>query len=128
MRGMVLAALALAAAGCAAWPRPGGPLARADRLVEQGEYVAAVQAYDEALARHPADPEAPRARASRDMLNSLIAARADVARLRESLAARDAELTRLRQEVQRLTQEADRLRADLETLKEIDLRQERKRR
>ncbi|MGH7392584.1 MAG: hypothetical protein ACREM3_24470, partial [Candidatus Rokuibacteriota bacterium] len=72
--------------------------------------------------------DAPRARASRDTVASLIAARADAARLRDALAAREGELTRLRQEVQRLTQETDRLRTDLEALKEIDLRQERRKR
>lgn len=127
MKAMVgLAALMLTLTGCAEWSRlPGDALARADRLVEQGDYGAALQAYNEILARNP---DEARARASRDALASLLAARADVARLRDTLALRDGELTKLRQEMQRLTQEADRLRTDLETLKEIDLRKEPKRR
>lgn len=133
MRSIATAVLALALTGCAPSPpaldhaAAQNVLAQADSLLEQGEYAAAVQAYDEALARHPGDRDASRARASRNTVARLIAARADAARLRDALAARDGELTRLRQEVQRLTQETDRLRTDLETLKEIDLRQGRRR-
>lgn len=123
-RAVLVAMLTLT--GCAGLPRTTHEaLARADRLVEQGDYGAAVQAYDEVLARAPHDA---RARASRDALATLLAARADVARLRDTLAARDGELSRLRQEMHRLAQEASRLRADLETIKEIDLRKEPKRR
>jgi hypothetical protein len=121
-----LAVLTLTLTGCAGWSLlPDDALARAERLVEQGDYGAAVNAYNEFLARYPHET---RARASRDALASLLAARAEVARLRDTLALRDGELTKLRQEMQRLTQEADRMRTDLETLKEIDLRKEPKRR
>jgi len=47
-------------------------------------------------------------------------AREEIARLRTDLSARENEMTRLRQEI-------DRLRADLETIKQTDLRLERKR-
>jgi len=134
VRWIALGPLGLALAGCAlSQSQPShDALARADRLVEQGDYAAAVQAYDEALARHPDERDANRARTSRDTLTNLLAARADVARLQSTLTTREGELTRevtrLRQELQRVTQEADRLRADLEALKAIDLRQERPRR
>ncbi len=128
MRRIALGALALALTGCATGRSGDDALGRADRLVDQGEFAAAVQAYDDALARHLDEQRAFRARTSRDAVASLIAARADVARLQQALATREGEVSRLRQELQRVTQEADRLRADLETLKEIDLRQERKRR
>ncbi len=127
MRSMVgVAVLTLTLAGCAAVSRPADDeLARVDRLVARGDYGAAMRAYESMMARHPA---APHVRVSRDALADLVAAQADVARLRDTLAAREGELARLRHEMQRLTQEADRLRADLETLKEIDLRKEPKRR
>jgi hypothetical protein len=101
-------------------------LERADRLVQQGQYQAAIHAYDELVAMYPTDPGAPRALAARDALGSLLAARGDVARLKEELAARDSELGRLKQDLQRLQTEAERLRADLEELKKIDLKQERR--
>lgn len=121
MMGRAALVAMLTLTGCAT----GDALARADRLVEQGDYGAAMLAYDEVLARHPHDA---RVRAAREALATLLAARADVARLRDTLAARDGELSRLRQEMHRLAQEANRLRADLETIKEIDLRKEPKRR
>lgn len=99
----------------------GSLLDRAERLVGQGDYPGAVQTYDEFLARYPDDPAAPRVLATRNSVASLLAARADITRLREDLAAREAELGRLRQELERL-------RADLENLKRIDLREERRRR
>jgi len=113
------------AGGCASadWPFNGSAslLARADRLADRQQYEPAVRAYDEFLARYPADPAAPRALKSRDTLVSIVTARAELARLRSELAARDGELARLRQETERL-------RADLEKLKEVDLNLERKKR
>jgi uncharacterized protein HemX len=123
-------------------------LGQADRLVSQGQYAGALEAYGEILAKYPETDEAARARGGRDTLTSLLAARAQVARLaaemkaqetelaraREQAAGRDAELTRARQEIARLTAEADRLRADadrvradLENLKKIDIDLERRR-
>lgn len=124
-------------------------LAKADRLVDQGEYARALEAYDELLVRYPDDAAAPRARSTRDAVARLVAARDEVERLRRELAGarqaltardgeldtarqalttRDGELQRARQELQRVTAESERLRADLERLKRIDLGIERRRR
>jgi hypothetical protein len=132
-------ALALALAGCASWTvwpfaRPSAAaLARADRLAGEGDYPAAVAAYDAFLAAHGDDAEAPRVRASRDSLAALLANREEMARLRrelaklrEDLARREGDLAKLRQEAERTRQEAERLRTDLERLKQIDLRLERR--
>jgi len=125
---LVIALLALLG-GCALANRPPqSMLERADRLVEQGHYAAAVRIYDELLATYPTASVAPRAVASRETLSTLLAARADVVRLKEELAARDTELGRLKQELQRLVTQTEGLRADLEELKKIDLKPERRRR
>jgi TolA-binding protein len=130
--------LALSTAGCAIWPvSRAGPimLMNADRLADQGEYRAAMIAYDEFLRRHPDDAAAPRALASRDNVAAIVTTRDELARLREEvvrlreeLARRDADLVRVRQELAARQADADRLRADLERLKEIDLKLERTRR
>jgi hypothetical protein len=126
---------------------------KADRLVDQGEYARAVQAYDELLERYPDDAAALRAPSRREAIVRLVAAREEVERLRqalsarerelqqarealerelqqarEALAARDTEVQRHRQELQRVTAESERLRSDLEKLKRIDLEIERRRR
>lgn len=110
-----LALAVLLVAGCASWvstPRPSATLLeRADRQVMAGDYTAAILTYDVMLTRFPDDPEAPRARASRDVA-------AEIVRLRAELFSRDSELSRLRQEVTRL-------RDDLENLKRMDLQLER---
>ncbi len=128
--GRLVLVLALALLGaCATQPRPSVVLLeRADRLVEQGQYAAAIGKYDELLATYPKEPETARAQAVRDTLSSLMAARADVVRLREELATRDGEVGRLKQDLHRLATETERLRSDLEELKRIDLKQERRRR
>jgi hypothetical protein len=132
-------------AGCAASapsPRPSALiLARADRLVAQGQHAGALEAYEEILAKYPHTDEAGRARSSRDTLGHLLAARAQIVKLTGEMKAQeaqmraqevqmksqDAELARARQEIARLTAEADRLRADLENLKKIDIDLERRR-
>jgi uncharacterized protein involved in exopolysaccharide biosynthesis len=146
-------------AGCAAsspLTRPSTSLlGKADRLVSQGQYAGAIETYGEILTKYPDTDEAKHARSSRDTLSSLLATRAQVARLtaemkaqeaelvrareqtaaregelqraREQTAARDGELQRARQEIARLTAEAERLRADLENLKKIDIDLERRR-
>jgi chromosome segregation ATPase len=101
-------------------------LDRADRLIGRGDYRAAVQAYDDFLAKYP--DLAGRVQARRDTVANLVAARSDLARLRDELTARESELGRLRQEMQRLQAETERLRTDIEELKRIDLRQEERRR
>ncbi|MGH7393282.1 MAG: hypothetical protein ACREM3_28080, partial [Candidatus Rokuibacteriota bacterium] len=68
MRSIAVGVLALGLTGCALSPEATdraaaqNVLAQADWLVEQGQYAAAVQAYDEALARDPGERDAPRAR------------------------------------------------------------------
>jgi TolA-binding protein len=136
VRAAPLALAALLLAGCATWPwRPAARLLeRGDALAGRGDYGAAVQAWEELLARYPDDPAAPAALARRDTTAALLTAREQIARLRGELAARESELARLRQEharlaaeAERLRSEADRLRSDLEHLKRIDLRLERRR-
>jgi chromosome segregation ATPase len=116
-------------------------LVQADRLVAQGQYTGALEAYGEIVSRYPNTEDAARARGHRDALASLLATRAQIARLtgdmkaqeaelaraREQLAGRDGELARARLEIARLTAEADRLRTDLEHLKKIDIDLERRR-
>ncbi len=139
-------------AGCvlsAPVPRPSETLlVRADRLVTDGQYADAVAAYGEILTKYPDTDEAGRARRSRETLNSLLAARAQItrltaeikaqevqmktqeaelARIRGEVTARDGELAKARQEIARLTAEADRLRVDLDSLKKIDIDLERRR-
>jgi hypothetical protein len=126
---LVFTAAVLTLVACTPVVRPSAVLLdRADRLVGDGDYRAAVGAYDEILTRYPQDRIARRAQVRRDTVAGLLAARADVARLREELVAREVEVGRLRQEVQRLLAESERLRADIEELKRIDLRQEERRR
>ena len=109
-------------------PRPSAMvLVRADRLVAQGQYAGALEAYQEILAKYPHTDDAGRARSSRDTLGHLLAARAQITRLTADMKAQDAELARARQEIARLTAEADRLRTDLENLKKIDIDLERRR-
>jgi chromosome segregation ATPase len=103
--------LALAAGGCA-WfglPRPATVmLTRADRLLESREYEGAVRVYDEFLERFAEDPAAARARASLESLAALLAARAEIARLRDILATRESEMRRLREQVARREEEVGR--------------------
>ncbi|MGH7324068.1 MAG: tetratricopeptide repeat protein [Candidatus Rokuibacteriota bacterium] len=116
---LVLALSLLGPAGCAVLQPSATLLDRADRMVERGDYAGALQTYDELLARYPSDRLATRAQTSRQTVTNLLAARADVARLRHELTARDAELSRLKQDLERL-------REDLENMKKIDLRERRR--
>jgi len=130
-------------------------LARADWTMGQGDYAQARQAYDDFARQYPNDAATPRVLATRNVLETLTAARDEVTRLnaevlrakeqgqdierdldklRRDLASRVVELTRMRQElgerqaeVARLLAEADGLRADLEKLKSVDRRLERPR-
>jgi len=99
---MAVAALViLLAGGCASrapWPWwRSAELAKADRLAQQGDYAAAVAAYDTYLAKSGDGAEAGRARMSRDTLASILALQREIARLREDLAKREADLERLKQ-------------------------------
>jgi hypothetical protein len=128
--GAVLVVVATAAGGCGGWTaswswppwqRPGGEaLALADHHVERGEYAQAVAAYDAYLTKYPEEPEAKRALQTRDTLAAIVAARAELERLRAELAKSESDATRLRDELARL-------RADLERLKQLDLGLERRR-
>src|SRR2546426_9427616 len=64
---------------------------------QQGDYAAAVAAYDTYLAKGGDGAEAGRARMSRDTLASILALQREIARLREDLAKREADLERLKQ-------------------------------
>ena len=99
MRAPVVALLlALLTGGCASvppWPWWYSPeLVKADRLVEQGEYAAAVAAYDAYLATHRTDA---RVRMSRNTVASILALQRELARLREEFAKREADLDRLKE-------------------------------
>jgi TolA-binding protein len=130
-------------------------LARADRLLVQGDYDEARRAYGDFASQYPDDGATPRALATRDALDVLAASgeelarinadaaqlrqqiegsERELARLRRDLSARDSEVARVRQELAerqaeltRLSTEAEKLRADLEKLKNVDLRLERRR-
>lgn len=65
------------------------------------QYRGAATLYDEFLRAHPRDPEAPRVRATRTLLDRLFVSQGDA---------------------ERLQREVDRLKADLEQLRSIDLR------
>ena len=145
MTRILLAVMIVSLAGCASWsplPRPSATLlVQADRLVTQGQYADALEAYEQILAKYPEATEATRARISREAIAELLAGRArigrltagmkaqeaELARIRDQIAARDAELSRARAEISRLTADADRLRTDLDQLKKIDLDLERRR-
>jgi hypothetical protein len=123
-RALALALLVGLASGCALL-RPDRGLAEADASAARGEYQVALAAYDRHLKDHPDDE---RARAIRALMADLMAARAELAALRERAPARDAELARLRQELTARQAEVSRLREDLEALKRTDLQMERRRR
>jgi tetratricopeptide (TPR) repeat protein len=165
-RASQVAALALLA-GCATAPTalppapPPAPtpaallLARADSLLERGDYQQAQEAYGDFARQYSDDSAAPRAVATRDLLASLATANRealrlnaealrlreqtadaerDLGRLRRDLGAREGELARMRQELAerqaelgRLVAETEQLRGDLEKLKSVDLRLERRR-
>ena len=118
--------LTLALAGCASWnvwpfsrPSAAGHVRGADRLAVEGDYPAAVAAYDEFLVKYADDPAAPRVRMSRDTLAKILANREELARLRQDLA-------RLREDLAKREGDLARVRQDLERLKQIDLRLERR--
>ncbi len=114
-RAWLVLPLLLALQACASGPfaRPSATmLAKADRLAEQGNYEAAVAAYDKFLAARAGDSAAGRARMSRETAAAVVSTRAEIARLRQELAKREADLARVRD--------------DLERLKQIDLRLEKR--
>jgi hypothetical protein len=129
---LVCSLVTACASGPLSWPpffkgTSKASLAKAERLTEEGQYQQAVAAYDEFLAEHADDAQAPLALANRDAIAGFLTARAELARLRQDLSAREVEVARLREELARVRQESERMRADLERLKQIDLRPERRR-
>jgi outer membrane protein assembly factor BamD (BamD/ComL family) len=124
-----IALIAVLASGCALFGRDAArALADADARAANGEYPAALVAYDAYLARYPEDDSVPRVRAMRAMVTELIAVRTELALLRERVPARDTEVSRLRQELTARQAELTRLRQDLDALKRTDLQNERRRR
>jgi chromosome segregation ATPase len=117
--------------GCATGPLANGlfatrsaqMLARADKLAADGDYRSAIAAYDAYLADYADSSNAPRARASRDVLTT----REEMGRLQQELARMRDELAKREGDLARVRQEAERLRADLERLKQIDLQLEKRR-
>jgi chromosome segregation ATPase len=125
MRGTRLVVVSALLVGCATGPfaSPSAQmLAKADRLAADGNYRSAIAAYDAYLAEYSDSSNAPRARASRDVL----ATREEIGRLRQELTRMREELTKREGDLARVRQEAERLRADLERLKQIDLQLEKR--
>jgi len=125
MRRVGIGVLGVLLAGCAVGPST-TMLAKADRLAAEGDYRAAVVAYDAFLARYADDAKAPRARGSRDAVTSVLTTRDEIARLQHELARMREELAKREGDLARVRQEAERLRADLERLKQIDLQLEKR--
>jgi TolA-binding protein len=123
----VVGAIMLCLAGCLTPPPPRPTaqlLTHADRLVAQGDFAGAVDAYEDILVAYPDDPLAPRARAGREAAARIVVSRREVdgeiERLRAELAARDAELaareaalSELRQELTARAGEVSRLQQEL---------------
>jgi chromosome segregation ATPase len=129
MRRVGIGVLGVLLAGCAVGPFAGPSttmLAKADRLAAEGDYRAAVVAYDAFLAQYADDAKAPRARGSRDAVTSVLTTRDEIARLQQELARMREELAKREGDLARVRQEAERLRADLERLKQIDLQLEKR--
>jgi chromosome segregation ATPase len=125
MRSLWLVAMSALLAGCATGPfaSPSAQmLAKADRLAAEGDNRSAIAAYDAYLAEYSDSSNAPRARASRDVLTT----RGEIGRLQQELARLREELTKREGDLARVRQEAERLRADLERLKQIDLQLEKR--
>jgi len=86
----------------------GALLRQADEQLLASQYRSALALYDEFLKAHPDDPATPRARATRSAVARLLAAQAEIERLRLEVGTRQREI--------------ERLKADLERLRRIDLR------
>jgi epoxyqueuosine reductase QueG len=98
-------------------------LLRADDQMAAAQYRGAIALYDEFLEAYPADPAAPRARASRAVVERLLLSRGEIERFRREVDTRQGEIERLRREADTRQAEIGRLKADLERLRRIDLRQ-----
>ena len=123
-----IVATGLLLSGCVKLLTPGPPelVARADAQLESGNYRAASALYGEFLEASPADPVAPRVRATQSLLEVLLQSEATVQRLQQESALREEELTRARRELLELRAEAMRVKVSLERLKALDRRLERR--
>ncbi len=78
--------LGLLVSGCAMFsPQSSRLLARADEQLVVGQYRRALGLYDEFLKAYPTDPAAPRARATRNVLDRLLSSQAEIERLKVDL-------------------------------------------
>jgi hypothetical protein len=104
-------------AGCASSSPPTRPsaslLGKADRLVSQGQYASALEAYGEILAKYPETDDAAHARSSRETLTNFLAARAQLARVTTEMKAQETELTRTREQVAARDGELARARGEI---------------
>ena len=91
-------------------------LARADDQLAAAQYRGALTLYEEFLKTYPDDPATPRARATRALVERLLASQTEIERLRRELDLRRSDLVARQAEI-------DQLRADLERLRRIDLPQ-----
>jgi len=129
MRALAILLAVTLLGGCALFTRDASrALAEADARIVQGDYPAAMAAYDAYLVRYADDGGAPHARAMRKLLVDVIAARTELASLQERTQGREAEVTRLRAEIAARQAELARLKQDIEELKRTDLQMERRRR
>ena len=105
----------------AATPKPA--LAEADAKLADADYSGAQILYAEFATSHPDHADASRARALRVVLDRLLAAEGELARVKRSDEAPRLrrELSERQAEVERLKTETAKLRADMERLRDIDL-------
>lgn len=95
----LVGAIIVCLAGCSASPAAPPSVAlldEAERRAAQGDYAAAVNLYEDVLAFQSNPAVLAKARAGRDTVAGLLAARGEADRLRQQLAAREAEILRLR--------------------------------
>ena len=129
MSRLVLGLVLVLVTACTLLPRDAASraLAEADARAGQGEYPAAIAAYDAYLARYPEYGGVERARTARALLQQLIDARSEATTLqaqllvaqteaktlRERLSAREAQLTSREAELSTREAEISRLRPDV---------------
>jgi hypothetical protein len=88
----------------------------------------AYQQFDRLARERPDSPQAPEARAWREVLNAAQRQREETTRAREETTRARQEAERLRRELRRSREEADAFRQDLDRLKRLELDLERQRR
>jgi outer membrane protein assembly factor BamD (BamD/ComL family) len=98
-------------------------LAEADAKLAAADYSGAQTLYAEFASSHPDHADASRARALRVVLDRLLAAEGELARVKRSdeVPKLRRELSERQAEVERLKTETAKLRADMERLRDIDL-------